>query len=164
MPTIPTTVTMIGAGFNPAFRRVQQNSDFDCSFAVIAMLAGTTLEAVRDIAVTRFGHPAHSPHWVTRELIAALLAHFGYEAGTYEESSAVGDIPDLAIAVVDYDGHMNLSRHVLFHRARASHDENCKIEYVIDPAFWIEPSDYVQTCLPLIRAYLEVRSASEDAG
>jgi hypothetical protein len=58
MPAIPTTVTMIGAGFVPAFRRVQQSGDFDCSFAVIAMICGTTLEAVRNVAIERFRHPA----------------------------------------------------------------------------------------------------------
>jgi hypothetical protein len=91
MPAIPTTVTMIGAGFVPAFRRVQQSGDFDCSFAVIAMICGTTLEAVRNVAIERFRHPAHGPYWITGDFIARLLAHYGYDTGMYEEPASVSD-------------------------------------------------------------------------
>lgn len=157
MVAIPITVTMIGAGFVPAFRRVQQSGDFDCSFAVIAMICDTTLEAVRDVAIERFGHPAHGPYWITGDLIAQLLAHYGYDTGMYEEPASVSDIPDLAIVLVDYDDCTNLGRHVLFHRARADHDESVRIEYMIDPAYWIEPQDYVQTNLPRIQWYLGIR-------
>lgn len=158
MPAIPTIVTMIGAGFVPAFRRVQQSGDFDCPFAVIAMICGTTLEAVRNVAIERFRHPAQGPYWITGDFIAQLLAHYGYDMGTYEEPASVSDIPDLAIVVVDYDDHTNLGRHMLFHRARASHDESILIEYVMDPAYWLEPKDYVRTCLPPIQWFVEVRA------
>lgn len=156
MPVIPTTVTMIGGGFVPAFQRVQQSGDFDCSFAVIAMICGTTLEAVRSIAIQRFRHPVHGPYWITGDFIAQLLEHYGYGIGMYEEPASVSDIPNLAIAVVDYDDHTNLGRHVLFHRARASHDESAVVSYVIDPAYWVEPLDYVRTSLPEIQWFLEV--------
>lgn len=164
MPAIPTTVTMIGAGFVPAFRRVQQSGDFDCSFAVIAMICGTTLEDVRNVAIERFRHPAHGPYWITGDFIARLLAHHGYDTGMYEEPASVSDIPNLAIALVDYDDHTNLGRHLLFHRARASHDPGIKVEYVIDPAYWIEPQDYVRTSLPPIQWFLEVRAVTADVG
>ncbi|WP_186308662.1 hypothetical protein [Paraburkholderia sp. BCC1885] len=159
MPTIPTVVTMIGAGFVPAFRRVQQSGDFDSSLAVIAMICGTTLEAVRNVAIERFRHPARGPYWITGEFIAQVLAHYGYDTGMYEEPSSVSDIPDLAIALVDYDDCTNLGRHVLFHRARASHDPGIKVEYIIDPAYWIEAQEYVQTDLPPVHWFLEVRVA-----
>jgi hypothetical protein len=157
MPGIPTTVRVTETGFEPAFRRVQQASDFDCAFAVVAMIANTTLEAVRGVAIARFHHPAHGPYWITGELIANLLEHFGYETGMYEEPASVADIPDLAIAVVDYDEFTNLGRHVLFHRARAGHDLGGKVEYVIDPAYWVLPQDHVRTSLPEIQWFLEVR-------
>jgi hypothetical protein len=163
MPAIPTTVTMIGAGFVPAFRRVRQSGDFDCSFAVIAMICGTTLEDVRNVAIERFQHPAHGPYWITGDFIARLLADYGYDTGMYEEPASVSDIPDLAIAVVDYDDHTNLGRHVLFHRARARHDERVKIEYVIDPAYWLVPQDFVRTSLPDIQLCLEVYPMGEHA-
>ncbi|KGC90170.1 hypothetical protein DP62_501 [Burkholderia pseudomallei] len=157
MPGISTTVRVTETGFEPALRRVQQAGDFDCAFAVVAMIANTTLEAVRGMAIARFHHPAHGPYWITGELIANLLEHYGYETGMYEEPASVADIPDLAIALVDYDDHFNLGRHVLFHRARASHDLGSKVEYVIDPAYWLPPQDHVRTCLPEIQWFLEVR-------
>lgn len=156
MPTIPITVSMTGTEFVPAFRRVQQSGDFDCSFAVIAMISGATLDVVRNVAIERFGHPAHGPYRITGGLTANLLGHFGYETGMYEEPASVGDIPDLAIALVDYDDHTNLGRHVLFHRARARHDERVVISYVIDPAYWIAPQDHVRTNLPKIQWYLGI--------
>lgn len=164
MPAIPTTVTMIGAGFAPAFSRVEQSGDFDCSFAVIAMICGTTLDAVRNVAIGRFHHPAHGPYWITGGLIAKLLEHFGYETGMYEEPASLADVPDLAIALVDYDERANLGRHVLFHRARASRDPKVTLTYVIDPAYWIEPHDYVRTRLPPVHWFLEVRAAQPGSG
>jgi hypothetical protein len=161
MPTIPTDVTMTGAGFVPAFRRVQQSGDFDCAFAVIAMICGTTLEAVRDVAIGRLRHPPYGPYRITGELIANLLAHYGYDAGMYEEPASVNDIPDLAITLVDYDDCTNLGRHVLFHRARTIHDERVKVEYVIDPAYWIGPQDFVRTSLPDIHWFMEVYPMGE---
>jgi hypothetical protein len=161
MPVIPTTVMTVRTGFEPAFRRVQQSGDFDCSFAVIAMICSTTLEDVRNVAIERFRHPAHGPYWITGDFIARLLAHYGYDTGMYEEPASVSDIPDLAIAVVDYDDHTNLGRHVLFHRARASQDSGTKVEYVIDPAYWIEPRDYVRTRLSPIQWYLGIRVVTE---
>jgi hypothetical protein len=154
---IPTTVRVTETGFEPAFRRVQQAGDFDCAFAMVAMIASTTLEAVRGVAIARLHHPAHGPYWITGELIANLLGHYRYETGMYEEPASVDDIPDLAIAVVDYDDHFNLGRHVLFHRARASHDPSNKVEYVIDPAYWVSSQDHMRTCLPGIQLFLEVR-------
>lgn len=160
MPSTPTTVRVTETGFEPAFRRVQQTGDFDCAFAVVAMIANTTLEAVRSVAIARFHHPAHGPYRITGELIANLLEHYGYETGMYEEPASVDDIPDLAIALMDYDDHVNLGRHVLFHRARASHDPGSKVEYVIDPAYWVPPQDQVRTSLPGIQWFLEIRPAS----
>ena len=161
MPTIPTTVTMIGAGFVPAYRRVQQRGDFDCAFAVIAMICGTTLEAVRNVAIERFGHPAHGPYSTSGEFVAQLLAHYGYATGTRQEAASVSEVPDLAIAIVNFDERTNLGRHVLFHRARASHDPGIMVEYVIDPAYWLESGDFVRTGLPDIHWFMKVYPMGE---
>lgn len=161
MRIVPTTVAMTDTGFEPAYRRVQQSGDFDCSFAVVAMIGNVTLDAVRRVAVERFHHPPHGPYRITGELIANLLGHYGYSAGMYEEPGSIDDIPDLAIALVDHDDHTNLGRHVLFHRARASHDDLVKVAYVIDPVYWLAPQDYVWTCLPDIQWFLEVYPKGE---
>jgi hypothetical protein len=62
---------------------------------------------------------------------------------------------------VDYDDHTNVGRHVLFHRARACHDERVEVASVIDPAYWISPPDYVRMSLPDIHWYLEVYPMGE---
>lgn len=161
MPIVTATVDVTDTGFEPAYRRVQQRSDFDCLFAVVAMIARASLDEVRCVAVERFHHPLHGPYRITGELIANLLGYYGYSAGMYEEPASIDDIPDLAIALVDYDDHINLGRHVLFHRARASRDELIQVAYVIDPAYWLAPQDYVRTYLPDIQWFLEVYPKGE---
>ena len=73
-------------GFQPAFARVPQNGDFDCAFACIASITGKPLAEVRELAVNRFKHPAHGPYWITEDLIAGLLAHYGWVATVYKLS------------------------------------------------------------------------------
>ena len=53
--------------------------------------------------MNRFKHPAHGPYWITEDLIAGLLAHYGWVTTVYKEVSKLADVPDLAILMVDYD-------------------------------------------------------------
>ena len=146
MPAIPTSVTSTATSFQPAFQRVQQSGDFDCAFACIAAIASkASPEEVRDIAIKKFRHPAHGPYWITGDLISGLLAHYGYVATVFKESAKVTDLPDLAIALVEYDAETEVGRHVLFHRAKASHDPKTVIEYMIDPAYWVDAKEQVRT-------------------
>lgn len=147
MPNIPSTVTSTAEGFQPAFARVPQNGDFDCAFACIASITGKPLAEVRELAVNRFKHPTHGPYWITEDLIARLLAHYGWVATVYKEVSKLADVPDLAILMVDYDPDKEIGRHVLFHRASASHALKTTIAYVVDPAYWIETPAHVRTDL-----------------
>ncbi|WER45135.1 hypothetical protein CupriaWKF_12540 [Cupriavidus sp. WKF15] len=144
MATIPTTVTSSPEGFQPAFNRVQQEGDFDDAFACIATLAGKTLADVRKQAVDKFGHPPHGPYWISEHLIVSLLAHYGLVGTVYQEASAVADLPDLALAMVDYDPETELGRHVVFHRAKASHAPKAVVEYMIDPAYWVSEGQRVR--------------------
>ncbi|MEJ2769195.1 hypothetical protein [Mycetohabitans sp. B46] len=50
---------MTASGFKPAFRRVQQSGDFDCAFAVVAMIVHAALDKVRRVAIEWFDHPTH---------------------------------------------------------------------------------------------------------
>lgn len=147
MPSIPSTVTSTTTGFQPAFTRVAQNTDFDCAFACIASIAGKTLADVRQVAVNRFKHPARGPYWITETLITGLLSHYGWVGTVYKEVTKLSDIPDLAILMVDYDADSEIGRHVVFHRATASHAPKTTIAYAIDPAHWVEPSAQVRTDL-----------------
>ncbi|WP_233238834.1 hypothetical protein [Bordetella sp. LUAb4] len=147
MPSIPTTVTSTPSGFQPAFTRVAQNTDFDCAFACIATIAGKTLTDVRQVAINQFKHPARGPYWITETLITGLLAHYGWVGTVYKEVAKVSDISDLAIVMVDYDPNNEIGRHVVFHRATASHAPKTNIAYAIDPAHWVEVSAQVRTDL-----------------
>jgi hypothetical protein len=132
------------AGFKPAFNRVQQEGDFDCIFACIAMLTKTTLKEVKQLAVDKFKHPKHGPYWVSETTIAAILAHHRLVATVYKEYDS-NPIPDVAILMVDYNPETEIGRHVLFHRAGIPDTQGgiARMEYIVDPAYWIEPSKHV---------------------
>jgi len=142
---IPTTVTSTATSFQPAFARVQQSGDFDDAFACIAMIAGKPLDEIRQMAIKKFLHPVHGPYWITADLIAGLLAQNGFVATVYKEAGKMADLPDLALAMVDYDPDAEIGRHTLFHRAKASHDPKTVIAYMIDPAYWIDAKEQVRT-------------------
>lgn len=144
MATIPTTVTSSPEGFQPAFNRVQQEGDFDDAFACIATITGKTLADIRKLAIEKFRHPAHGPYWISEQMITALVAHHGMVATVYKEAATVADLPDLALAMVDYDPETELGRHVIFHRAKASHAPKTVVEYMIDPAYWVSEAQRVR--------------------
>jgi hypothetical protein len=62
MATTPTAAQAPATGFQPAFKRVAQTNDFDCAFAVLAMIVNRPLAEVRQVAVERFKLPKHGPH------------------------------------------------------------------------------------------------------
>ena len=130
-------------GIQPAFKRVQQSDDFDCWAACIATITGTSLDDVRKTAVEKFKLPAHGPYWVTEELIAKLFAHYGFVATVYKEVSKITDIADVAICLVEYDESTELGRHVVFVRDKRNPKQT--LEYLIDPAYWIDASQHVRT-------------------
>ncbi|MDN7586623.1 hypothetical protein [Burkholderia seminalis] len=143
--TIPTTVESTPTTFTPAFAYVSQTNDFDDIFACAAMLAGETIEEVRDIAIAKTKHPARGPYFLDEQRIAALLAAMGYVATVYKDVDRVSDIPDVAFLMVDYNADMEIGRHILFHRAKASHASGTTIEYALDPAPWCKPAERVRT-------------------
>ncbi|QET02560.1 hypothetical protein FOB72_11275 [Cupriavidus pauculus] len=144
MATIPTTVTSSPEGFQPAFARVQQEGDFDDAFACIAMLTGKTLAEIRKQAIDRFGHPPHGPYYISEQLITALLANHGLVGTVYKEAATLADLPDLALAMVDYNPEIELGRHVVFHRAKASHAPKTIVEYMVDPAYWVSEAQRIR--------------------
>jgi hypothetical protein len=143
MATIPSSTNAV-QGFKPAFNRVQQSNDFDCAFACIAMIAGKTLDAVRQTAIDKFKHPKHGPFWITEDLIAKLLANYGWVATVYKESTGIDSLPDLCLGMVEYDPETEIGRHVLFHRHTPPGAKQA-VETITDPAYWVEPSKQVRT-------------------
>ena len=142
--TIPTTVESTPNTFTPAFTFIAQTNDFDDVFACAAMLSGKTIEEVRDIAIAKTKHPARGPYYLGETRIAPLFAQLGLVATVYKEIGRVADIPDVAFLIVDYNADMEIGRHILFHRAKASHASGTTIE-TLDPAPWCKPVDRART-------------------
>lgn len=145
MPVLPTGVESTPTTFTPAFPFAAQTNDFDDVFACAAMLSGKTIGEVREIAIAKTKHPARGPYYLGETHIAALMAQLGLVATVYKEVSRVSDIPDVALILVDYNDDMEVGRHILFHRAKASHASGTTIEYALDPSLSCKPADRVRT-------------------
>lgn len=139
MATSPDTTNPT---IDPAFKRVQQSGDFDDAFACIATIAGKSLDDVRQVAISQFGHPKHGPYWVTEDAICKLFAHFGFVSTVYKEITSALHPVDVCIMLVDYDPATEIGRHVVFVRDKR---HKPALEYVIDPAYWVDPSQHVRT-------------------
>lgn len=131
--------------FEPPFKRVEMKNDSDDAFACIAMIAGKTLEEIRQTAIDKFKHSKHGPAtcWVAWELISKLLGHYGFLATPYRECTGITTLPELAMGLVEYDPDTEIGRHVVFHRAKGPKG---MVEYIIDPAYWVgDPNKQVRT-------------------
>lgn len=130
--------------FQPAFTRVQQTEYNDCAFACIAMLAGKTIAEVRQVAIEKFKHPKHGPYWLDEAIISKLLTHYGWVGTVYKASTGIASLPDIALGMGEYNSETEIGRHVLFHRITPPGAKQ-SIEYIIDPAFWIEEKQQIRT-------------------
>jgi len=133
MVSIPATVNSSAAGFQPAFKPVITQDRHACALAAVATLASVSIDDVWKKA-EELGLPKTGPynHVIDGDLLAALLAKYGWVATVWKECTKVSQLPDLCIAMVDYDADWEVGRHVVFHRAKASHDAKI-VEYAIDP-------------------------------
>jgi hypothetical protein len=150
MPVLPTGVESTPTTFTPAFPFVAQTNDFDDVFACVAMLSGKKIEEVRGIAIAKIRHPPRGPYYYGETQIAALLAQLGFVATVYKDVGSVSDIPDVAFLLVDYNPDMEVGRHILFHRAKASHASGTTVEYALDPAVGCKPADRIRTSFKTI--------------
>jgi hypothetical protein len=143
MATTPASTTNLAQAIQPVFKRVQQACDHDCAFACIAMIVNKSLADVLQVAIDKFGHPAHGPYWIDETLIAKLFAHYGFVSTIYKEvETGISDVPDVAIVMTDYDPETELGRHVVFVRDKSNPKQ--VVEYMIDPAHWIAPSLHIR--------------------
>jgi hypothetical protein len=133
MATMPTTVTSTSAGFQPAFKPVITSDRHADSLACVAIIASTTLEDVFKKA-EELGMPKVGPynHVLDDVFLASLLAQYGWVATVWKECLSIPILPDLCLALVDYDVEMEIGRTVVLHKAKASHDAKLVI-YAIDP-------------------------------
>lgn len=148
MATIPTTLKSTAAGFEPAFPHLgTQNDRHACALACIAIISGTTLQDVFKNAEA-LGLPKTGPYWdrIDGDFLASLGATYGWVFGVWKEVKTIGALPELCIAMVDYDETWESGRMVVCHKARASHDAKVSITYAIDPSAR-DPKQQVRTDL-----------------
>ncbi len=130
MATTPQTTP---SGFNPFFKRVSQGDDRHADiFAVCAMLTNTSLADTFRQAET-LGVPKTGPYhsFLDGDMIAKILIEHGLVATVWKESFHFDELPDVAIAMVDYDEVAECGRCVLFHRQRMT--DGKVTPYVVDP-------------------------------
>lgn len=130
----------------PTFKRVPQQGRHDDTFAVIATIAGKTLQEVFQQAEA-FGLPKIGPYyaWIDGDLIAKLLAHYGWVATVWKECSSVKDLLDLSIAMVSYDEDYEVGRNVLIHRQKGP--DGKVVQYAIDPYMHADAKLHMRTDL-----------------
>lgn len=126
--------------FESEYSRVEQYDDHSCLFAVIAMVAGTSAQDVRVVAVANGHAPLHGSFSIVDDgsLAAFLAGHHGWVASVWKEVTTTYQLPDLAILLIDVTEKFP-GRHVLFARQR-NRGGQPNVEYVVDPGYWIEPS------------------------
>ncbi len=129
----------------PTFKRVPQQGRHDDTFAVIATIAGKTLQEVFQQAEA-FGLPKIGPYhaWIDGDLSAKLLAHYGWVATVWLECSSVKDLPDLAIAMISVD-EVHEGRNVLIHRQKGA--DGRVVQYAIDPYMHADAKLHMRTDL-----------------
>lgn len=140
--------------FKPLFNRVQQAYRHDDILAVVAMLGATTLENIRQQAEV-FGLPSKGPYYpyIDADMVAKLLTSRGLVGTVWKESKAFKDLPDVAIAMVDYDPDWEVGRCVLFHRLPADHPSKVP-HYLLDPYPHTDVTMHVRTdCSGLVPAW-----------
>lgn len=134
MTTIPTILKSSPAGFTPGYSHVGIEGDRHADiFCAIAIVARTTLPAVFKAAEV-LGMPKTGPYYqyLTEELLCGIGASFGLVFTVWKETTTIGSIPDLAIALVNYDADFETGDAAVIHRAKASHD-NKMVIYAILP-------------------------------
>jgi len=133
--------------FKPLFNRVQQADRHDDVLAVIASLGATTLDNIRQQAEV-FGLPSKGPYYpyIDADMVAKLLTSRGLVGTVWKEGKQFKDLPDVAIAMVDYDADWEVGRCVLYHRLPADHPSKLT-QYVIDPYPHADTKLHVRTDL-----------------
>lgn len=150
MSTIPTTVTSTSTGFQPAFKHIGTNDRHADSLACIAIIASSTLKDVFEKG-EQLGLPKTGPYYprIDGDFLASLLAQYEWVATVWKECTNIANLPDLCLALVEYDADWELGRYVVIHKAKGSHDAKI-ITYAIDPLA-SDPKQQVRTDLDVLK-------------
>jgi len=127
--------------FKTLFNRVQQPDRQDEALAEVAMLGATKLDNIRQQAEV-LGLPKRGPYYpyIDADMLAQVLMSRGLVGTIWKESKELGGLPDVAVAMVDYDADWEVGRCMLFHRLPA--DNPSKVaQCVLDPLHQIRRED-----------------------
>ena len=138
------TETGLPAGFVSPFKRVemQPNIRIDDGMACIAMLTNQPLDTIMKAAFQR-GVAEHGPTWCYASQLQSILRDYGLNAEE-KECSTLDALPDVALITAQYNPATQYGRWVLWHHVRAT-GKIKSFHYVIDPAYWIDPSRQIVT-------------------
>jgi hypothetical protein len=138
------TETGLPAGFVSPFTRVemQPNIRIDDGISCIAMLVNQPLDTIMKAAFQR-GVAEHGPSWCYASQLQSILRDYGLNAEE-KECSTIDALPDVALITAQYNPATQYGRWVLWHHVRATAKVK-SFHYVIDPAYWIDPSQHIVT-------------------
>jgi hypothetical protein len=145
-PAADSTSTEAGfpAGFVSPFKRVemQPNIRIDDGMACIAMLTNQSLDTIMKAAFQR-GVAEHGPTWCYASQLQSILRDYGLNAEE-KECPTIDALPDVALITAEYNPVTQYGRWVLWHHVRATAEAK-SFHYVIDPAYWIDPTRHIVT-------------------
>jgi len=138
------TETGLPAGFVSPFKRVemQPNIRIDDGLACIAMLTNQPLDKIMKAAY-QHGVLEHGPTWCYASQLQSILGDYGLNAQE-KECPTIDALPDVALITAQYNPATQYGRWVLWHHVRATAKVK-SFHYVIDPAYWIDPSRQIVT-------------------
>ncbi|MBB4223922.1 hypothetical protein [Variovorax guangxiensis] len=139
-----STVTGLPAGFVSPFKRVemQPNIRVDDGLCCLAMLTNQPLDTIMQAAF-RHGLAPHGPAWCYASHLQSILREYGLNAEE-KECPTIDALPDVALITAEYNPATQYGRWVLWHHVRAAAKVK-SFHYVIDPAYWIDPSRHIVT-------------------
>ena len=147
MIAIPATLKSSAAGFEPAYSHVSTGGDRHADIlATIAIVARTTLADVFK-AAEALGVPKTGPYYqyMTEEILSSIGASFGLVFTVWKEVTKISSLPDLTIALVNWDSEYEAGVACVLHRAKASHS-GAMILYGLLPSA-TDPKQQVRTDL-----------------
>jgi hypothetical protein len=140
----PAPQSGLPAGFVSPFKRVEMrpNIRVDDGLACISMLANQPLDDVMKMAF-KHGLATHGPSWCYATCLKGVLREYGLNADE-KECPTIDALPDVAMITTFFDPATLYGRWALWHHVRAK-GKTKSFRYVIDPAYWIEPSRQIVT-------------------
>jgi hypothetical protein len=143
MATIKTS--QLPEGFTSPFMRIsmEPGARIDDGLCCVAMLSSQPLHEIKRLPM-QMGLPEHGPAWVYPDMLRKLLHQFDLIASDEKEAASVDVLSDVGLIQAQFDPATEIGRWILWHHVRGT-DKFPSFHYVVDPAYWIDPSLHVTT-------------------